>query len=188
MIKRILMPKGGAYERELSKRLSLWWTNGEFSDVFWRTSNSGGRATIRQNQRTSNQYGDIGSTHKCSEPFTDICTIEAKRGYPRAHLGALLDRRLPGAAIQQWEQWIYKAQQDSQKAGSYSWMLITRRDNCTDLVTMPVNLHTELEKENSECMGFDYTYTAGLEIRKKPKDSPPQYAFGLHRNDLANLA
>ena len=39
--------KGGAWEREFSKYLSLWITEGERDDVFWRSSQSGGRATQR---------------------------------------------------------------------------------------------------------------------------------------------
>lgn len=38
--------KGGAFEREIAKKLSLWVTHGAKTDVFWRSAMSGGRATV----------------------------------------------------------------------------------------------------------------------------------------------
>lgn len=53
--------KGGVWEREVCRRLSLWVTKGKRDDLFWRTTMSGGRATIRLREGHSNfsQVGDI---------------------------------------------------------------------------------------------------------------------------------
>ncbi|MBM3120244.1 MAG: hypothetical protein FJ006_12010, partial [Chloroflexi bacterium] len=56
--------KGASFERDISRQLSLWWTHGERDDVFWRSSMSGGRATVRakKGQKTAYQNGDITAT------------------------------------------------------------------------------------------------------------------------------
>ena len=77
--------KGSGFEREVAKALSLWWTEGSRDDVFWRSSNSGGRATARRKrgQRTAGQHGDIAATDPVGEPFLKVVTIELKAGYGR---------------------------------------------------------------------------------------------------------
>lgn len=74
--------KGGQFEREISKRLGLWWANDD--DIFWRSSNSGGRVTNRWN-RTKKQgvhgHGDIVATTSTGAPLLRMFTIECKKGY-----------------------------------------------------------------------------------------------------------
>lgn len=72
--------KGGSFEREISKQLSLWVTNGERDDVFWRTHDSGARHTVRfhKGKETAGQDGDIQSTHPLGEQFREIFSIECK--------------------------------------------------------------------------------------------------------------
>ena len=66
--------KGSAFEREISKSLSLWYTEGERDDIFWRSSQSGGRATTRakKGKKTAASYGDITALDNRGEPFTDL--------------------------------------------------------------------------------------------------------------------
>lgn len=78
------MPKKGSeFEREISKRLSLWWSDGKRDDIFWRTSGSGARATTRRkkSQKTAYEYGDITFTDPDGKPFIDYFLVELKRGY-----------------------------------------------------------------------------------------------------------
>ena len=77
------MGKGEDFERQISKQLSLWWTGGERDDVFWRTSQSGGRATQRAKSdlKTAYSYGDITFIDPIGKPFCDLLVLEAKRGY-----------------------------------------------------------------------------------------------------------
>ena len=45
--------KGNNYEREMSRRLSLWLSENERDDLIWRTHNSGGRFTTRMKKNNS---------------------------------------------------------------------------------------------------------------------------------------
>jgi hypothetical protein len=81
--KRSKMAKGGNFEREVSKDLSLWWSNGERDDIFWHTGGSGSRFTSRrkQNKDTAYQGGDITFTDPIGEPLIKMFSIELKTGY-----------------------------------------------------------------------------------------------------------
>lgn len=73
--------KGGEYERNISKKLSLWISQEKRDDLFWRTSGSGSRHTIRykKNLTTEGQVGDI--TYTCSgvsEEFLKVFCLEIK--------------------------------------------------------------------------------------------------------------
>ncbi len=137
--------KGGRFERSVAKQLSLWWTKGQSESVFWRTSGSGARASTRSktNRRTAFQYGDLCATDPAGQPFIDLITTEIKRGYNRFSIADLLDRS-PKAKIQKYEEWFVKIQRDHERAGSFSWLLIVKRDLRETLVFMPKALETEL--------------------------------------------
>lgn len=135
------MSKGSAFEREVCKLLSLWWAGDDNNDsVFWRTSNSGGRATTRSKggKRTNHQYGDLCATDPVGQPFCDLFTVEVKRGYSCCSLMDLLDKR-PGAAEQIWEKWLKKVIKDAELARTPYWLLITRRDRRQTMVVTPLD-------------------------------------------------
>ena len=75
--------KGSSFERDVCKRFSLWISEGQRDDIFWRTAGSGARATVRgrKGQNTCSGHGDMG----CLDPeytwFTDHVLVECKRGY-----------------------------------------------------------------------------------------------------------
>lgn len=79
--------KGPKFERTICKMLSLWWSEGERDDIFWRTAGSGGRATVRRKQgkETANSAADMMSAHEDGKPFTKVCLSEIKRGYSDRH-------------------------------------------------------------------------------------------------------
>lgn len=56
--------KGSSFERLICKKLSLWFTENERDDVFFRSASSGAMATQRfkKGKNTSGQQGDITST------------------------------------------------------------------------------------------------------------------------------
>lgn len=122
--------KGGDFEREFAKELSLWWTSGARDDIFWRTSGSGARATTRgaTGRRTEGSYGDITATSSLGEPFTDLLTLELKRGYSYSTISDLLERSPASKTIQEWEKFILQAWKSHQQAGSFSWGVVARRD------------------------------------------------------------
>lgn len=132
------MAKGGAYEREVAKTLSLWWSGGKTDAVFWRTSNSGGRATVRgrRNLATVNQHGDLCAVDSTGQPFLDLFVCELKRGYSGESIANLLDRH-PRMAMQTYEAWIDKAERDREAAGVPYWLLIARRDGRAAMAYLP---------------------------------------------------
>ncbi len=77
------MGKGGGFEREISTKLSLWWTDGKRDDCFWRSQASGGRATIRgrKGKAINDQYGDIVAVDEEGKPLTNLFSFECKTGY-----------------------------------------------------------------------------------------------------------
>lgn len=135
------MAKGGQFERDICRTLSVWWSGGRHDDLLWRTSNSGGRATVRgrQGKRTTGHCGDICSTHKSSLPLVKAITFELKRGYSKASVAQLLDR--PETAAQQtFEEFIEQAVSAGRRAGTPYWMIIHKRDKRGTMVYFPVSL------------------------------------------------
>jgi hypothetical protein len=80
------MGKGGAFEREICRDLSLWWSSGAKDDIFYRTSGSGGRFTHRQKRGkiTENDQGDVGFTDVDGKALMDLWLFELKTGYPKS--------------------------------------------------------------------------------------------------------
>ena len=80
------MAKGDQWERDLSKWMSLWWTEGDRDDVIWRVRASGSRATSRakKGKATAGGAGDLYATDPVAQPLFDYWLAEAKRGYAKA--------------------------------------------------------------------------------------------------------
>lgn len=140
--------KGGGYERELCRDFSRWWTHGERDDIYWRAQASGGRATVRERVglSTHGQYGDMAATHPMGEPLLDLITIEAKRGYSRHTVADLLDRPGP-KSVQVYDVFLQQTIRAHEAAGSFSWMLIHKRDSRPATVLMPWDLIQEFRHE-----------------------------------------
>jgi hypothetical protein len=70
---------GNSYEREFSKKLSLWATEGKDDSVFYRDLSSGARATVRKKQgKETPNKGDIIAVDLHYKWFTDIYFIDTK--------------------------------------------------------------------------------------------------------------
>lgn len=135
------MAKGQTFERDFSRLLSQWWSNDpDCDDLFWRTAGSGARATVRgkKNKSTRGHAGDIGATDPIGKPLMDFITIELKRGYWRVTIADLLDK--PGKVEQEFERWIQKAERSKENAGSYSWIIVHKRDRREPVVIFPDDL------------------------------------------------
>jgi len=143
------MAKGGAYERAICKALSLWWTEEGRDDVFWRSSTSGGRATVRsrQGRATFGQYGDVQATDPIGQPLIDLCTIELKCGYGKTSIADVLDAP-PTAATQQWLKFVEQAEESQRAASAPYWLLITKRDRRDSMIFMPRPFHGLLVRES----------------------------------------
>lgn len=126
--------KGSDFERLICVKLSEWWSEGigleKRSDIFWRSSQSGGRATQRtkKGQRTYGSYGDIAAIDPIGEPLLKAFTIELKRGSSYSHPGDLLDFKLSNHR-HPWAICLLQAIRSHQECGSAAWMMICRRDH-----------------------------------------------------------
>lgn len=133
--------KGGDFEREICKRLSIWWSCGisgqPRDDIFWRSSQSGGRATQRtkQGKTTYGSYGDIAAIDPIGEPLLRLFTIELKRGSSHSCPGDLIDFKLENFS-HPWVKCLLQAMKSHREAGSKTWMLICRRDHRQPIVYM----------------------------------------------------
>ncbi len=139
------MAKGGSYEREICRRLSLWWSRGENDDLFWRTSGSGARATVRgrKGKRTTNHCGDICSTDASSQPLIQTVIFELKRGYSRSTIAELLDCPL-GSKQQVYEEWFEQAETSRKNAGVLAWALVHKRDRREPIIFFQAHLWERL--------------------------------------------
>lgn len=144
------MAKGSEFERSICKQLSLWWTENLRDDVFWRTSNSGGRATVRgrKGKKTAGQYGDVCATDQIGQPLLDVMVCELKRGYSKYTVQDLLDAP-DHAAVQEYEKWIRQAMTSQMEACSMSWLIVTRRNKRTALVIFPTYLLSALRGQGA---------------------------------------
>jgi hypothetical protein len=128
--------KGAQFERDICKRLSGWWTDGGRDDVFWRTPQSGGRATRRgqKGQKTFGHHGDIQAIDPIGRPLLDSMIFELKCGYGYASVMDLID----GSGKSIWNKWIAGAWRVSAEAGSDSWALIVRRSGKKVVICFPL--------------------------------------------------
>ncbi len=128
------MGKGADFERRVAKHLSLWWTGGKHDDTIWRTSQSGGRATVRRRQgkRTSGQAGDLCSTDPASRGLFRLFAFELKVGYHQVTINDLIDRP-PGFAFKKdgWDGWVEQAKAARLEAGAACWMIIHHRNRAS---------------------------------------------------------
>lgn len=131
--------KGSSFEREICKTLSEWWsqdTEGTArDDVFWRASQSGGRATQRakSGKQTAGSYGDIAAVDPVGFPLLAVFTLELKRGRSHGDIGDMLDIPLTGKE-RPFEKTLDQAMGSHILAGSLSWLLISQRDRRRCLV------------------------------------------------------
>lgn len=130
------MAKGSDFERFIAKDLSLWWTDGERDDIFWRTSGSGARATTRRKcgLKTADSYGDICTIDPIGKPLTDLILFELKKGYSQEiQILSFLDLPEKRGAIKLKKpvllRWWEKAEEERNFAGREYSIIIFRRDD-----------------------------------------------------------
>lgn len=150
--------KGPAYERKVCRQLSLWWTNGTSNNVFWRTSNSGGRHTVHAQKGNVSKFqaGDIGAIDPIGQPLLDLLTIEIKKGYKQHTIMALIEGRSKAGG--EYGKWLDKLIKQSEKIGTRYWLLIVHRDSMKPMIYMPWSLAVRLNlDEVVPCLTLAYT-------------------------------
>ena len=106
--------KGSTFERKVCDMLSLWVSEGQKRDCFWRSAMSGGRSTVslRKGVTLSRQAGDISSVSPEGHALTDICFVECKH-YKDLKLDRFLFAQGPLFVI--WKQVCSQAKHYSRK-------------------------------------------------------------------------
>ena len=132
--------KGGQFERDIARTLSLWWTNGERDNVFWRSSMSGGRATVRarKGQNTNYLAGDLTATDPIGAPLIESTVIELKRGYARWCILDLVDSKKPSSSV--LAGFLDQVEEELKQAKVKSFLLICKRDGREAIVIFPIGI------------------------------------------------
>ena len=172
--------KGSEFEREFCERLSMWWAKRD--DVFWRSSNSGGRATTRRDagMQTAGQFGDVAATDPAGHPLLRALTIELKRGYNEHGIHDILDAP-QNSAVQVYEGFFDQTMKAAKHAGSLSWLLVTRRDRREAICWFPETVRTWFPPmKEAPCPRLVVT----LEVRSTDGSSSPVYVYGLLLSDF----
>lgn len=137
--------KGSAFERDISKRLSLWWTVGESSQVFWRNSGF----LSRSGDRREHQYGDVHAIDERGKWLVEAVNIELKF-YRDLRVLDIVDK--PGKAhvtlLDHWAQ----CRRDAEASGREP-MLIAKRNFAEPFVVCHSDLARHLV-EDGACIGF----------------------------------
>ncbi len=177
--------KGSDYERELCVRLSLWWTRDKRDDIFWRSAASGARAKVRgrQGRDTAGQHGDIAATDAIGAPLTDLLTIEIKRGYSEYTIQDCLDRSDDNAQ-QEWETWFEQTMESYEDAGSFAWLMITRRDRRQAMAWFPKFLLKELLAVGAFPKVPVPVISMRVVLRDMVKQGQPHQIVGMHFEDF----
>lgn len=128
--------KGSQFERAICKELSKWWTGGNRDDVFWRSSQSGGRATVRgrKGQTTAGSYGDIAALDHVGQPLIQCFTIELKRGKSHGYADELIECSERPKKICKFLETLSQTYEAHVLAKSLSWLLIVKRDHRLPMV------------------------------------------------------
>ena len=183
------MGKGSQYERDVCYKLSEWWTGKKDSSVFWRTSMSGGRATVRQRKgkQTTGHYGDICVTHPSAEKLMRLVTIEVKRGYNKDSMFNLLDKqsnRKPSG----FEEWLLQASKAAYLADSEYWMIIARRSQKQAMIYFPMKLWYDLTEDESMRDFYPFPFVSvACEVKVKNKLKPFVFVGMLFEEFLAKV-
>jgi hypothetical protein len=137
--------RGSQFERDICRKLSLWWTEGKRDDIFWRTAGSGAMATTRfkKGKKTYGQDGDIHAIDPIGEPLLKLCNIELKRGYSKDTIFDCLDK--PKKAKQQtYEKFMEQAIKGMENSDSKYWILITQRNRRIPMVYIPQDFYAPI--------------------------------------------
>lgn len=104
--------KGSQFERDIARRLSWWWTNGETDEVFWRSPSSGV-------MKRPGAAGDISALYGGDE-LIDLIFIELKY-YKEVEYTAWLTKGIKSQVLD----WFAKASDERREVGQkYVWLII----------------------------------------------------------------
>ncbi len=123
--------KGGGYERLMSKRLSLWISNGERDDLLWRSAMSGGRATLKAKKGggSKSQSGDLSAIDPLGCKFLDLFVVSLR--HRKDFKFHRLVTQNKGLFVESWQDVCNEAHREGKHP-----MLIVRQNRCPDVIAV----------------------------------------------------
>lgn len=184
--------KGSAFERSICTQLSEWVTDGKDDAVFWRTSGSGARATVRRRKgkETVNNEGDIRAESPDGAWLTDTFCFELQSVKSLDILGFLYKTSL--GRYDFLEHWI-KCMRDAEATHKYPFM-VTKVNRGKVLVFTSEDAYHLLAGSGLDCdkvinlhqyMNQFYTIKEGA--RYSEQMIGPQYIYGFLFSDFLEL-
>jgi hypothetical protein len=122
--------KGGAFEREIAKTLSLWITHGKEKDLLHRSQSSGAESTINKSKTHGGDlslYNHESKYAKDGQRFIRVICVECKH-YKEGNF--IREWYGKGSHMKKW--WI-KLCEEASRCSKYP-MLIVRINNTSDMV------------------------------------------------------
>lgn len=110
--------------------------------IFWRTSQSGGRATFRKKKgksTTASHCGDITAVDPIGKPLTDLITFELKKGYRTTTPFAMIDK-LTRHKAPEFEEFVVQARTAAHAAGTPHWAIIHARTSRREMIYLDQTL------------------------------------------------
>lgn len=134
--------KGQEFERNLCKQFSLWWTEGNRKDIFWRTSGSGARARTRTDKgdNVHKGYGDMMAEDSIGQPLLDKCTFEFKHGYNDF---SFLDCIASNQNCPRLVSFLHEVEKDAKDANNYP-ILVVRKNHRNIVIGIPYPLFCDM--------------------------------------------
>ncbi len=145
--------KGSAWERVVCKALSLWLTRGRDEGVFWRSSMSGGRATVHRrkgSKAADAACGDICALKSIGHRFLRRFFIECK-ATTNLMLDAYLGKELKGKKDDHW----LKPCRQAKEWKKEPWVIV-KRNKMEPLVYVQRETRDRFNKWAGESMGEGY--------------------------------
>lgn len=119
--------KGGGFERDIAKKISLWWSNNESKDLCWRSASSGGRAT---QSKTKNKayHGDLTAIDDSIKLLFNRFSFELKF-YKNFCIEDIIHHGIDNVVLKWWKQCLRSAGLSKRQP-----ILIIKRNNRKELL------------------------------------------------------
>jgi len=130
--------KGNSFERLMCRQFSLWFSKGQYDDLFWRTSGSGSRATNRERvgkDLTKYQHGDMTHVRPEGRPLLDYFSFEFK-SYSGIDFHGIFHTINPAKSLLSF--WA-KCVRDAEQSGRVPW-LVTKVNKGKPIAWVPWSL------------------------------------------------
>lgn len=145
--------KGNRWERDISRKLSMWWSSGKNPNIFVRSASSGAWRTAHKSEGVRGQVGDIAAVDQEGQSFTDKVCIEVKfyKEEESILFESILQKRM------QILKWWQKCEDEALDTRKMPWLIVkfNRKppfiilpkegyENIVDSIGMPEKLKTVL--------------------------------------------